>query len=87
MKAFAQFYQLSTGYVAGTIPPVFEEAHKKPIEACGDRGVIILDARLSLSNMREIAETEAHKRGYIGYSLHRGDFMRNTCFHKYTSIR
>ena len=87
MKAFAQFYSLSTGYVAGSIPPIFEETNKKPIEACGDRGVIILDARLSLKNMVHIAEDEARKRGYIGYSLHRGDFMRNTCVHKYTSVR
>jgi len=68
---YAQFFQLSTGYIAGTIPPQFGE--KKPIEATGDRGVIILDGRESKNNMHAVAEIECNKRGFIGWQLFKGD--------------
>lgn len=74
---YAQFYQLSTGYIPGTIPPQFGE--KKIIEATGDRSIIIIDGRLSRINQDMIARQECIKRGYIGYSLHRGEtFTRSS---------
>lgn len=69
---FARFYQRSTGYVPGTIPPRFDDAHKTPIEASGDRAVIIIDARLSPENTATIAREECTKRGYIGYRIFEG---------------
>lgn len=45
---YAQFYQLSTGYIPGTIPPQFGE--KKIIEATGDRSIVIIGGRLSRVN-------------------------------------
>ena len=75
MKTYAQFFQLSTGYIPGTIPPQFGE--RKPIEATGDRGLIQIDGRLSLNSMHEIAESECNKRGYFGWMLLRGNALRD----------
>lgn len=70
---FAQFYHLSTGYVPGSIPPRFDDAYKRPIEACGDRAVIVLDERHSNTTNDIIARKECEKRGYIGYQIFRGE--------------
>ncbi|QDJ96223.1 hypothetical protein Xoosp13_36 [Xanthomonas phage Xoo-sp13] len=67
VKAYVQFWQLSTGYVEGSIPPQFGE--RKPIHATGDRSVVILDARQSYFTWKAIAADECKKRGYIGYSI------------------
>jgi hypothetical protein len=64
MKVFAQFWQMSVAW--GDNP-------SKPIEACGDRAVIILDGRNSSDAWHAIAANEAKKRGYIGYTIHKGD--------------
>lgn len=64
---YAQFQTMGTGYIHGTIPPQFGAPY--PIDACGDRGIIKLDGRLSLDNMHIIAKAEQVKRGYIGYRL------------------
>lgn len=69
---YAQFFQLSTGYVRGTIPPVFDDAHKKPIEACGDRAVIAIDGRINMESAKQIARRTCKERGYIGYQIHEG---------------
>ena len=45
----------------------------EPIEACGDRAVIILDGRESKNTMHGFAESECNKRGYIGWQLFKGD--------------
>lgn len=63
---FAQFYELSTGY------PTFKEEDKKPVEACGDRGVVILDGRSSITTLKAIARAVAKQRGYTGFRLERG---------------
>lgn len=70
---FAQFYYLSTGYIPGSIPPRFDDAYKTPIEACGDRAVIVLDARHSNTTNDAIARAECEKRGYVGYQIFRGE--------------
>ena len=69
---YAQFYQMSTGYVSGSVPPRFDDPHKQPIEACGDRGVIVIDARLSPTNTATIAAAECVKRGFCGYRVFEG---------------
>lgn len=76
MKTFIQFYSLSTGYIQGTIPPKFDKAHQKPIEALGSDGVLIVDGRWSKSTQHEKAREYAKARGFIGYTLgHRlGDY-------------
>lgn len=68
---FVQFYAMGTGYIAGTVPPQF--GAPKLIEACGDRSVVILDARFSSANNNELAARECVKRGYAAYSIHRGE--------------
>ena len=77
MKTFIQFYRLSTGYIQGTIPPKFDKAHQKPIEALGSDGVLFVDGRWSKSTQHEKAREYAKARGFIGYTLgHRlGDIV------------
>lgn len=58
---YAQFFQRSA------IDP------EKIIEACGDRGVIILDGRESRNSHHAIAERECNKRGYVGWQLFKGE--------------
>jgi hypothetical protein len=72
MKNYAQFCHMSTGYIEGTTPPQFSEAHKKPIDACGSDSVMSLDGRLSLFSMHKQARELAKQRGFIGYRLCRG---------------
>lgn len=67
---YAQFYTLSTGYIAGTIPPQFGQ--RQPIEACGTNGVVIIDGRVSLDSAHAIAQETCRKRGYIGWRLYEG---------------
>ena len=76
MKYFAQFYALSTGYVEGTIPPVFRDDAKEPVPACGDRALIRLDGRMSGWRMECIAADECKKRGFIAYRMLRGASLR-----------
>lgn len=70
---FAQFYKLSTGYIAGSIPPRFSPDNVKPIEALGSDGVLIIDGRLTLDNARAVAAERCKARGFIGYSIHHGE--------------
>lgn len=74
---YAQFYQLSTGCVPGTIPPRFDAAHRAPIEATGDRSVVVIDGRLSVDNMAQIAARECAKRGYVGWRIFKGSSFTN----------
>ena len=78
MKVFAQFWHLSTGYVNGTIPPIFLESEKTPTQACGTNAVLSLDARYTLD--RHIAEARrvCKQRGFIGFSIERGDFRKSS---------
>lgn len=70
---YVQFFQLSTGYVAGSIPPRFDAAHKTAIPATGDRGVVVLDARNSRETHKRIAAAECKKRGYVAWQLFAGE--------------
>ena len=75
MKTYVQFFTYSTGYVAGTTPPRFDDTHKKLIEACGDRGIIQIDSRLSDFNMGLIVRETCQKRGYEGYQILKGNSL------------
>jgi hypothetical protein len=57
---FANFYQY--GIVTGEL-----------IEATGDRSVVVIDGRLSNENVRNIAESECAKRGYVAWAVFRGE--------------
>jgi hypothetical protein len=72
MIVHAEFYHLSTGYKPGSIPPVYSDEYKKPIPACGDRAVIILDGRNDVGTWHNIAASECKKRGYMGYRIMKG---------------
>lgn len=77
---YAQFYQMS---VAGE----WNNHKSEPIEACGDRAVIILDGRNTSTTHHEIAQGECIKRGYIGYSLHSGEsFSRSKPISEYKAV-
>ena len=77
---YAQFYQ----------PPVsgpWNDYSTDPIEACGDRAVVILGGRHNLPDNAQIAERTAIERGYVGYSISKGQtFTRSAVVKPYTSI-
>lgn len=75
MKTYAEFYTWSTGYIAGSIPPKFGEP--KLIPAVGDRAIIQIDGRLSHDKIKNIAEAECKKRGYVGYKILKGTNLLN----------
>lgn len=69
---FAQFYQKSA------IGPEI-------IEACGDRSVVICDARLRRETTIEDAKKECARRGYQAFAMFHGEtFTRST---RITSIQ
>lgn len=71
---FIQFYGLSTGYVAGSIPPKFLEEYKEPIELLGSDGVRQLDRRFSWHNKHEQAiQATKNRKNAIGYKLMKGN--------------
>ena len=62
MKYFIQFYHLRNGsFVEGT----------------GDRQIIRVDGRLSLSNMKQIGLQELRSREYDGFRVGRGHRLDN----------
>lgn len=74
-KRFVQFYEMSTGYVNGTIPPTFKESAKTPIPACGSDSVAFLDGRLNARNYAREARELCKKRKFIGFTVEQGDFL------------
>ena len=61
---FAQFYQMSVA---------LKGKPSQPIEACGDRAVVLLDGRNSVAVSAAFAKRECQKRKYIGFSIHEGE--------------
>jgi len=86
MKAYVQFFTNSTGYVQGTIPPVFSKENIKPVELLGSEGVYILDGRTSIYTMVEDAllRIERLKRVHeiIGFEIRMGDFYNYRVVYK-----
>jgi len=86
MKAYVQFFTNSTGYVQGTIPPVFSKDNIKPVELLGSEGVYILDGRNSIDTMIEDAflRIERLKRVHeiIGFEIRKGDFRHYRVVYK-----
>lgn len=76
MRHYVQFYDMTTGYIAGTIPPQFSPDYAKPSEALGGEAVFMLDNRLSLKNMiRRGHEVNANLRRahkYVGFKIMQG---------------
>ena len=88
MKYYTEFYHLSTGYVEGTIPPVYKEENKKLIPAVGSDSVMILDGRNCLYNMCEQSKERMEQlnknlnKGYKGFKIHRADsFTKENVIH------
>lgn len=50
-----------------------ERFSDSPVEACGDRSVIIVDGRWSIDRITELAKVECQKRKYYGFSIHQGE--------------
>lgn len=70
---YIQFFQLSSGYIPGSIPPKFDDAYKKPIEACGPDSIKIIDGRWSNKTIAEIARRLCLSRGFCGYRIYSGE--------------
>ena len=61
---YAQFYHYdTTNKLAG---------------ALGDRAVVIIDARQSMTTISEIATEECKKRGYDAWAIFKGDSFTNS---------
>lgn len=75
---YAQFFTMSTGYIAGTIPPRFDAANMRPIEACGSDGVHILDGRYRLARCIDVARAECRRRKYVGFTIMAGESFTNS---------
>jgi hypothetical protein len=80
---YVQFYQNSTGYIAGSIPPRFSDANIKPIPMCGSDGVYILDGRNNFDNMIFDAEMRMEKMRtihtyIIGYKIIKAQSLLDT---------
>lgn len=59
----------------------------KPMEATGDRSVVILDGRESIGAQLIFSRAECAKRGYVGFQLFKGDaFSRSEPYTKFESI-
>ena len=69
---YVQFFHMSAGYVPGTIPPVFDEAHKKPIPACGSDSILYADGRWGNRRIADEARRVGQQRGFIGYQVFEG---------------
>lgn len=62
---YVQFYQK---------PVIWREGQSAdPIEACGDRAVIILDGRERLVTHLAYSRDQCVKRGFVGFRLYRGE--------------
>lgn len=48
------------------------------VEACGDRSVVIIDARQRRSTVGEIADDECKKRGYVAWAIFKGKSFTNS---------
>ena len=68
---WAQFFNLSTGYIAGTSPAEFGE--RKLIEACGSDAVFVLDGRNARHTQHEHAKEVCKQRKYLAYQLYKGE--------------
>lgn len=86
MKACVQFFTNSTGYVDGTIPPVFSQDNIEPVELLGSDGVYILDGRNTIDTMIEdsILRIEKLKRVHeiIGFEIRKGNLNNYRVVHK-----
>ena len=69
MKVYVQFYQNSTGYIAGSIPPRFSDEHIRPIEMCGSDGVFVLDGRNNIETMKDDANERVQKLNKFGKQI------------------
>lgn len=47
-------------------------------EACGDRSVVIIDARLRKATVGKIAAEECEKRGYVAWAIFKGERFTNS---------
>jgi hypothetical protein len=84
---YAKFYQLSTGYVEGTIPPVYKEEAKKPIEKLGSDSYTRLDARLTNANLKIKAAEIARQRNAIGFDIRIGTISKYHTVIPYTEVK
>lgn len=63
MKAYAQFYEERNGVM---------------VEPCGSFALIILDARMSVESMKDVAAYHCNARKYDAYRVYRGNLKNAT---------
>jgi hypothetical protein len=72
---FAEFYHNSTGYVQGTIPPIFSPSAVKLIPACGTDSRLQLDGRLTVTNAASLARQTCKQRKFKGFTINKGSYV------------
>lgn len=86
MKAYVQFFENGTGYVQGTIPPVFSKDNIKPVELLGSDGVYILDGRNSINTMIKdsVLRIDKLKRVHeiVGFEIRKGNLKDYSVLYK-----
>lgn len=75
---YAQFYHLSTGYIAGTVPPKFSDDCRRPIPAVGSCAVMYVDGRYNDRRAAYEARKTCRERGYIGFTMHAGPTLADS---------
>jgi len=70
---YAQFYQLSTGYVPGSIPPKFDPKLVALVPAVGSEQILKLDGRLHRATHLQQATEHARRLGFKAFSFHKAD--------------
>ena len=76
---YVQFFTLSTGYIAGTIPPKFDRSNRELIPSCGSDAVMRMDKRQGLGTAFVIAANECKRRGYLGFQIMEGRSYSDAC--------
>lgn len=66
-----EYYKLSTGYVSGSIPPIFKENHIKPIAALGSDSILIHDGRHNKETIinKSYERLKQLGKNYIGFKI------------------
>lgn len=72
-RTFAVFYVMSSGYVKGTSPALFNESNIRPIEATGSDALLELPDTLTHADKLTTVRNVCRERGYVGFVLASGD--------------
>jgi hypothetical protein len=85
---YTEFYKLSTGYKAGSIPPIFDVKYIKPIPAVGSDSIMYHDGRYCIETIINKSYERLAKLGkhYIGFKIIESNSILNKGRTLYSNI-